>query len=103
MLSNTNQVWTTPYESDWAIALGSIAVKLAGDFDLDGDVDSLDFLKWQRGFGDIYDSDDLADWEDYYGTPAPPLSAGVANVAEPSGLLLGVLASVGLQVVRVRN
>ena len=34
-----------------------------GDYDSDGDVDGFDFLTWQRGFGSVYDSSDLADWE----------------------------------------
>ncbi len=68
------------------------------DFDLDGDVDGIDFLSWQRGYGlqnasksdgdadndDDVDSNDLAIWENEYGAGqlsaiAEPLSA----IAEP--------------------
>ena len=38
-----------------------------GDFDLDGDVDGVDFLVWQQGFGTLYDDADLVDWETNYG------------------------------------
>ncbi|MCH7752338.1 MAG: PEP-CTERM sorting domain-containing protein [Planctomycetes bacterium] len=67
---------------------------LPGDFNGDGDVDGFDFLEWQRGFGTIYDSDDLAAWEANYGTVAP-LSATAAAVPEPATfmmLLIGMLA-----------
>lgn len=37
---------------------------LLADFDLDGDVDGTDFLKWQR---ELFDAGDLANWEDEYG------------------------------------
>lgn len=40
---------------------------LAGDFDLNGNVNGIDFLAWQRGAGTTYDSSDLADWETNYG------------------------------------
>jgi PEP-CTERM motif len=64
---------------------------IAGDFDLNKVVDGDDFLLWQRdpGIGN------LSDWEANYGKVAP-LSATLAAVPEPSSLLLGVLASIGL-------
>ena len=55
-----------------------------GDFDNDGDRDGFDFLTWQRGFGTIYDANDLATWQANYGQSAPllassaPLSASSA-------------------------
>jgi hypothetical protein len=94
LLSNSDQVWTTPYESDWAIALGSIAVKLAGDFDLDSDVDGFDFLKWQRGESFTpYSAMDYADWEANFGKVARPIVAATVEIPEPSALLLGAMAS----------
>ena len=68
---------------------------LAGDFDLDGDVDGADFLVLQQCLGTIYDADDLDDWEANFGTGVPPLAASGA-VPEPSTLLLGALAGIGL-------
>lgn len=65
---------------------------IPGDFDFDGDVDSQDFLVWQRNPA----LGDLADWEANYGTA---LSGAVAVVPEPNtacllfGLLTGLLAS----------
>jgi len=34
-LDNKNQVWTAPYESDWAIALGTVAMTSEGDTTVD--------------------------------------------------------------------
>ena len=78
-------------------------VSMLDDFNGDFDVDGFDFLAWQRGFGDLYDETDLADWEENYGTSPPPLSAGTANVPEPTALLLGVIASLVPLVVRLRK
>ena len=67
---------------------------LAGDFDVDNDVDGFDFLAWQRGFGSIYDSNDLADWEGNFGTVISPVVAAAATsaaVPEPTSLVLLVL------------
>lgn len=66
-----------------------------GNFDGDDDVDGFDFLMWQRGESPTpLGGSDLTDWEDYFGTPAPPL-AGTRAVPEPSTwflLLIGLLA-----------
>ncbi|MCH7753099.1 MAG: PEP-CTERM sorting domain-containing protein [Planctomycetes bacterium] len=71
----------------------TLLATLPGDFDID--VDGFDFLKWQRGFGTIYDATDLADWEANYGAVAP-LAAASTAVPEPSSsaLLLTVLLCV---------
>ena len=63
-----------------------------GDFDDDGDVDGFDLLHWQRGFSDIYGSDDLTDWEANFGTSAS-LSAASLVLPEPSALLMGMATS----------
>jgi hypothetical protein len=73
-----------------------------GDFDEDGDVDGRDFLKWQRGESpDPLSADDLAIWQEQYGT-TPPLSATTA-VPEPGlgAAILGSFAS--LRFVRRRR
>jgi hypothetical protein len=58
---------------------------LVGDFDVDGDTDGADFLKWQRGeVSSPPSASDLAAWEAYYGAPPSPLSAAFATVPEPS-------------------
>jgi len=71
----------------------SLLVALAGDFDIDGDVDGFDFLKWQRGESpNPLSASDLADWETNYGTVAP-LSATSTAVPEPATsimLLIGM-------------
>ena len=75
------------------------------DFNGDGDVDGVDYLAWQGGFGAIgtgtlatgdanddmnVDAADLAIWETQYATA---LLGGAAAVPEPSALLLTLLAS----------
>lgn len=80
----------SPYFDEWSYASDeNFAIQLTqpitGDFDGDGDVDGADFLTWQQGFGTIYDSADLADWEANYGAPFAVASAAVP---EPSTLLL---------------
>ena len=57
-----------------------------GDYDLDNDVDGLDFLKWQRGESlNLNSASDLADWKANYGSRLAPLTA---IVPEPSSLIL---------------
>ncbi len=66
---------------------------LAGDFDVDGDVDGFDFLTWQRdpSIGT------LSDWQTNYGMSfAPPMNA--ATVPEPTaavilGIAIGLVAT----------
>lgn len=87
----------------------SVAAGLQGDFDGDNDVDSRDFLIWQRGAGtsvnatiadgdadldgDV-DLDDYLLWEDNYGiTIAAPLAM---PVPEPSSLIMLFSSTVSL-------
>ena len=66
----------------------AIVPDLPGDFDLDGDVDGFDFIKWQRGESpNSLSQSDLADWDVNYGTVAP-LSATSTAVPEPSSAVL---------------
>ena len=68
----------------WIDATGLFIDTLAGDFDLDGDVDNADLLAWQRNPS----LGSLADWEANYG--APSNQSATAAVPEPgsSALLL---------------
>ena len=72
-----------------SVVLEVIAGANNGDFDMDGDVDGADFLKWQRGEMSMPPSAaDLAAWQATYGLSG---LAGVASVPEPStsaGLML---------------
>jgi hypothetical protein len=62
-----------------------LALTLAGDFDLDGDVDGRDFLAWQRNPS----VGNLSDWQTNYGFGA--LTAASTAVPEPgSVILLGI-------------
>jgi hypothetical protein len=83
----------------------------SADFNDDDDVDGVDFLIWQRGFGlsgqvdnSHGDADfngtvaaaDLAIWETQYGNP-PPFAATLAIVPEPSiAVLLIGLSAIGI-------
>jgi len=81
-----------------------------GDINLDGDVDALDYLALERGFGadsgwaggdfngdHIVDEDDVAIWEDNLGFVAAATSSGTASaVPEPSSFILGCCVLVGL-------
>ena len=70
-----------------AVVLADFSLSLAGDFDVDGDVDGADFLRWQRAFGTLYNGNDLTDWETNYGM-VDPLSAAWSAVPEPNSLAL---------------
>jgi hypothetical protein len=72
------------------------AANAPGDFNNDGDVDSDDFLAWQRGESPNLGSDqDFADWSTNW--PQPFLAAPVAtSVPEPAALSLLTLAALAL-------
>ena len=61
---------------------------VAGDFDLDADVDGHDFLKWQR---DSLDPAELAVWQANYGGGVVALAAAV-TIPEPGTMALALLA-----------
>jgi hypothetical protein len=95
-LSNSVNAFVLPGDSHGGIGIGSeIAIpstvpptNLLGDFDMDGDIDGADFLKWQRGESLIpLSASELSDWEVGYGTVAP-ISAASTAVPEPSSVLL---------------
>jgi sulfatase modifying factor 1 len=76
------------------VAAASIIPEPSADFDDNGIVDGLDFLKWQRGeTPDLGSAEELALWESQFGTTVPPLSALTVAIPEPSTLLLASLAS----------
>lgn len=77
------------------IGLGSESVGLAGDFDMDGDVDGNDFLVWQRNTA----VGSLTDWQNNYGMPS--LTAAVGAVPEPGSLLL--LSAAALSLIGLRR
>jgi hypothetical protein len=73
---------------------------LPGDFDVDGDVDGFDFLKWQVGMSpNPFSQSDLAAWEANYGMVAP-LAAASAAVPEPNSLLLSLIGLLALSRLR---
>jgi hypothetical protein len=84
----------------------NVTAGLAGDFDVDGDVDGGDFLQWQRELGGTgtyppadgslsgsVDAADLAVWKSQFGEIVE-LPAAVANTGalpEPGGLALAAI------------
>ena len=75
---------------------------LAGDFDMDLDVDGADFIKWQREFGVTLDADDLADWKMKFGT-APTAAPAIASAPEPNCVALAAMALAALGAARRRR
>jgi hypothetical protein len=60
---------------------------LAGDFDVDGDVDGHDLLIWQRGGSPVpKSSNDLSAWRSNYGNIVSFVAATIA-VPEPTGVV----------------
>ncbi|MCA9236434.1 MAG: CotH kinase family protein [Planctomycetales bacterium] len=55
--------------------------RLPGDFNDDSSVDGADFLAWQRGFGGLYGSSDLVDWQENFGTSSAPTTQSVVALA----------------------
>jgi hypothetical protein len=85
----------------------------SADFNQDGDVDGLDFLTWQRGFGTgttlaegdangdgFVNGDDLAIWQLQY--PSPPAVSTLASAPEPASAVLGLLSCIALAGLRGR-
>lgn len=64
-----------------------ISTATSADFDLDGDVDGSDFLKWQLGEVSYPPSEeDLADWEALFGITSATSSS--TSVPEPGSIAL---------------
>ena len=74
-------------------------IAATADFNADGVVDGLDFLQWQRGFGVLYDQEDLSLWQSQFATAL--ISNNAPAVPEPSslsgvvGLIVFYLAGLG--------
>ena len=82
----------------------------SADFDGDGDIDSHDFLVWQRGFGSTSQSDnsagdanfdgtvnseDLTIWQSQFGNFENPLYGAAVSVPEPNTFaILGTLGMI---------
>lgn len=81
----TGLAWGADYQADSM----TLKVTLPGDHDLDGDVDGLDFLVWQReGDSKLLTGFSLSEWETYYGT-APPSSVNAVPEPTTTWLLVG--------------
>ncbi|NOY43369.1 MAG: PEP-CTERM sorting domain-containing protein [Planctomycetes bacterium] len=101
-LVNLNQVDPDFPASDLEVNFDDIRLDatatIPGNFDQDHDVDGRDFLIWQRGFSDLFNANDYADWEANF--PAPPQFAASTQVPEPT--TLGLLFSMAWIMVSFR-
>ncbi len=94
------------FEDDWDFVIDNFMLETFSapanaDFDGNGFVDGLDFLKWQRGETPGNGSQaELALWEAQYGGP-PPLAGALAAVPEPTSALLALLGLIGISRVRL--
>jgi hypothetical protein len=102
-------------EDGLAIDNFSLGINPTADFDLDGDVDGNDFLRWQRGSGlksgasisvgdgnkdGAVDILDLTLWRKFFA--GPPFAAAPSGVAvpEPASIALMALVAASLRVAR---
>lgn len=83
---------------------------IPGDYNVDGKVDSLDFILWRNtlnstvklaadgDFDGVIDQDDYFIWRANFGNVAPGFSASnsVTSVPEPNSLLLALLADIAI-------
>jgi hypothetical protein len=77
-----------------------VAVPTAGDFNLDGTVDTADYVAWRNGLGTVFTSGDYDTWRAHYGQSLGGGSAAnsSATIPEPVAcflVLVGVLLSAG--------
>ena len=85
-LNSTNELSKDYFDLGAAL---TVTLILPGDFDLDGDVDGTDFLKWQQGEMPMpLSSTDLATWQANFGNVASSLAAATAAVPEPSCIVV---------------
>ncbi len=107
----------TSSSDSYSATLAFSLVPSDADFDADGDVDGLDFLTWQRGYGTgtlhsegnangdgTIDASDLVIWQNRYNTEVASLSfASGSAVPEPSSVLLATFVGVLLCLLRNAN
>ncbi|MBA3484501.1 MAG: hypothetical protein H0T51_22080 [Pirellulales bacterium] len=90
------------------VTLEILASGFTADFDMDGDVDGADLLRWKEGFGRAHrreqgdadgdldvDGADFLAWQQQLGSVSPVPTA--AAVPEPGAYLLFILASAGFR------
>jgi len=87
--------WDVSYMDD-SVVLEVIGVGLAGDFNGDGLVDTVDYAVWREGLGTQYTTAHYDTWRANFGnsSSAALATSGSAGVPEPASLLLILLASI---------
>jgi hypothetical protein len=82
----------------------NVAPPLAGDFDLDDDVDDDDLNnEWKVRFGVDLDGNDFLDWQRNYGATSTDVLAAIGAVPEPTAASLLGLAITGVAVSQRRD
>jgi hypothetical protein len=99
-----------PYGTVLTNTLGSanyplnVAPPLAGDFDLDGDVDDDDLnSEWKLRFGADLDGADFLDWQRNYGATSTDALAAIGAVPEPAAASLLAMAITGVAISQRRD
>ena len=90
---------TNSSEQDYFDNLATLTTTLIqpGDFDDSLDVNGIDFLRWQRGLANPYDTTDYANWQASFGTAAPAVAAAIP---EPSTTALLLFSTITLTALR---
>ena len=83
--------------------VASRGLGVPGDFNFDGDVNGIDFLLLQQGFGSTYDDSDYAAWEQNFGYTSPAIAAASAAIPEPSSILILISAYPAFAALRRRR
>lgn len=83
------------------IGIAAQSVPLEGDFNLDGQVDTADYVVWRENEGTLYDQDDYNDWRASFGKPSDAASAASA-IPEPATLMV-IIPSMAIVALVVRK
>ncbi len=94
---SANLNWNLNYGLN-SVVLSVVAASIPGDFNLNGVVDSADYVVWREGLGTTYTQNDYNVWRTHFGQTAGSGSGVIANAAVPEPafimmLMVGTVAS----------
>ena len=110
--TNGTNAWTAQYGANGVtLVAGALPSIYAADFDLDGDVDSDDLVRWNNNYGlaaggtketgdangdGVVDGADFLSWQREFGSGVmPPATPATAAVPEPASGLIALAAAIG--------